>query len=222
MLAAALRADPEAGNLRFPVTPPSSSPVSRRLGASLDRNPERQADDPDRTGLPGLATRCSSGRATSAGDMPGWSRTSVLRRRKTALSSTELRASESLRQELNPHLGRTKGACLPLTLRRLDVHGDGGSRTRNLPGASGLLCQLSFIPGLCCVKVRTDGVEPPQREAPRLQRGELTGCSASAYKKGDRPDSNRYREDHDLGCCRYTTATMNKRGRPGSNRRPFA
>ena len=26
--------------------------------------------------------------------------------------------------------------------------------------------------------------------------------------KGDRPDSNRYREDHDLGCCRYTTATM--------------
>ena len=27
-------------------------------------------------------------------------------------------------------------------------------------------------------------------------------------EKGDRPDSNRYREDHDLGCCRYTTATM--------------
>ena len=26
--------------------------------------------------------------------------------------------------------------------------------------------------------------------------------------RGDRPDSNRYREDHDLGCCRYTTATM--------------
>jgi ketosteroid isomerase-like protein len=35
--------------------------------------------------------------------------------------STELRAcAESLRQESNPHLNRTKGACLPLTLRRLE------------------------------------------------------------------------------------------------------
>jgi hypothetical protein len=43
--------------------------------------------------------------------------------------------------------------------------------------------------------MRTDGVEPPQHEAPRLQRGELTGCSASAYVngKGGRPGSNRRR-----------------------------
>jgi hypothetical protein len=43
--------------------------------------------------------------------------------------------------------------------------------------------------------MRTDGVEPPQHEAPRLQRGELTGCSASAYVngKGGRPGSNRLR-----------------------------
>ena len=27
-------------------------------------------------------------------------------------------------------------------------------------------------------------------------------------EKGGRPDSNRHREAHDLGCCRYTTATM--------------
>ena len=107
---------------------------------------------------------------------------------------------ESLRQELNPHLGRTKGACLPLTLRRLGVHGDGGSRTRNRPGASGLLCHLSFIPrGL--ELMRTDGVEPSQREASRLQRDELTGCSASARRRGDRPDSNRYREDHGAARC---------------------
>ena len=26
--------------------------------------------------------------------------------------------------------------------------------------------------------------------------------------KGGRPDSNRDLEDHDLGCCRYTTTTM--------------
>ena len=34
-------------------------------------------------------------------------------------------------------------------------------------------------------------------------------------RKGDRPDSNRYREDHDLGCCRYTTVTMNGAGTTG-------
>ena len=36
--------------------------------------------------------------------------------------STELRAwGRSLRQDSNPHLGRTTGACLPLTLRRLEM-----------------------------------------------------------------------------------------------------
>ena len=52
---------------------------------------------------------------------PGWSRTSGLCRRRTALSPLSYgRTKRSLRQELNPHLGRTKGACLPLTLRRLE------------------------------------------------------------------------------------------------------
>ena len=39
---------------------------------------------------------------------------------QTSALSAELRAfdAESLRQDSNPHLGRTKGACLPLTLRR--------------------------------------------------------------------------------------------------------
>ena len=37
----------------------------------------------------------------------------------------------------------------------------------------------------------------------------------SNNEKGDRPDSNRYREDHDLGCCRYTTATMKRTGTTG-------
>src|SRR5206468_9531013 len=50
---------------------------------------------------------------------PGWSRTSGLCRRRAALSPLSYgRTKRSLRQELNPHLGRTKGACLPLTLRR--------------------------------------------------------------------------------------------------------
>jgi hypothetical protein len=54
--------------------------------------------------------------------------------------------------------------------------------------------------------VRTDGVEPPQHEAAALQAVELT--NAQRPHEGDRPDSNRRLEVHDLGCCRYTTATM--------------
>ena len=37
----------------------------------------------------------------------------------------------------------------------------------------------------------------------------------SNNEKGDRPDSNRYREDHDLGCCRYTTVTVGEAGTTG-------
>ncbi len=85
--------------------------------------------------------------------------------------------ARSLRQESNPHLGRTKGACLPLTLRRLD--GDGGSRTRSSSLQARCSATRASSPGWSN-RVRTDGVEPPQREAPRLQRGELTRCSASA------------------------------------------
>ena len=70
--------------------------------------------------------------------------------------------------------------------------------------------------------MRTGGVEPPQRVATGLQPAEHADARRPREKqKGDRPDSNRYREDHDLGCCRYTTATM-KRGRPDSNRRLLA
>ena len=69
-------------------------------------------------------------------------------------------------------------------------------------------------------RVRTGGVEPPQPEAAGLQPAELADAQRP-QGKGGRPGSNRYREDHDLGCCRYTTVTM-KRGRPGSNRRPLA
>src|SRR6476619_1763475 len=43
----------------------------------------------------------------------------------------------------------------------------------------------------------TRDVKPVPQASQRVFRG----------KQGDRPDSNRYREDHDLGCCHYTTAT---------------
>ena len=61
-----------------------------------------------------------------------------------------------------------------------------------------------------------------QRYTPHLQRGELTKCSASAIERGGRPDSNRNLEDHDLGCCRYTTTTMAPMPAPASADLPFA
>jgi hypothetical protein len=47
------------------------------------------------------------------------------------------------------------------------------------------------------------------------QRGysPLSSPVLSVRAKGDRPDSNRYREVHDLGCCRYTTVTATKSSR---------
>jgi hypothetical protein len=98
-----------------------------------------------------------------------------------------------------------------------------------LPGT-----RAGHSPSSCCGPklVETAGVEPAP---PRCKRGALPPelrprgdadgwtrtttargtaftarrahqCSASA-RKGGRPDSNRNLEDHDLGCCRYTTAT---------------
>jgi hypothetical protein len=126
------------------------------------------------------------------GGTPGWNRTSVLCRRRAALSSSELRAFvRSLRQESNPHLGRTKGACLPFTLRRLEG-GDGGSRTRS-----------SSVQARCSTfRASSPNAAPRQLEAPGLQPGELTGCSVSASRWGGRPGSNRRRGDHDPGCFR--------------------
>ena len=50
------------------------------------------------------------------------------------------------------------------------------------------------------VAMRTGGVEPPQPEAAGLQPVELSLLSVRVTW-GDRPDSNRYRELHRLGCC---------------------
>ena len=41
---------------------------------------------------------------------------------------------------------------------------------------------------------------------------QLPVLSVRRRRQGGRPDSNRYREDHDLGCCRYTTATTLRSG----------
>ena len=75
-----------------------------------------------------------------------------------------------------------------------------------LLGASEVLCHQSFIP-----KVRTDGVEPPQPEAPRLQRGELTRAQRPRRRVADRirTDASGITTP---GASRYTTATMETNG----------
>ena len=125
-----------------------SSPCCR-LHHGLMRSGRPGSNGPRRAGDPVLFRLSYVRRYARLGAMLA-PRCARIRKRGTTVPRDpphrDRRACESLRQELNPHLGRTKGACLPLTLRRRDVDGDGGSRTRNRPGASGLLCHLSFIP----------------------------------------------------------------------------
>jgi hypothetical protein len=106
-----------------------------------------------------------------------------------------------------------------LTLRRREG-GDGRSRTDIFLVASEVLVRLSYIPELIereCGRVESNHhSEKPQGYG--LLSSPMLGVRLA---EGGRPDSNRYREDHDLGCCRYTTATI-ERGRPDSNRRPLA
>ena len=70
--------------------------------------------------------------------------------------------------------------------------------------------------------MRTDGVEPPQHEAPRLQRGELTSLLSVRVSEGwpaglEPAPTGITTPDASV----YTTATT-RRGRPDSNRRLLA
>ena len=110
--------------------------------------------------------------------------------------STELRACvrrRSLRQESNPHLGLTGGACLPLnTTEAMEW------RRRELEPAPPR-CKRGALPDeLHPHWMRTDGVEPPQHEAAALQAGELTNAQRPR-DEGDRPDLNRRCGDHEWG-----------------------
>jgi hypothetical protein len=68
---------------------------------------------------------------------------------------------------------------------------------------------LSYVP----VEVRTGGVD---HHSAWLRRYKPRNSPVLSVRgKGDRPDSNRYREDHNLECCRYTTVTRKKAGTTG-------
>ena len=125
--------------------------------------------------------------------------------------------SRSLRQESNPHLGRTKGACLPLTLRRL-----GWRRWESNPR-----------PPRC-----KRGALPPELRPPGVQCGRVESNHHSARRRGYSPLSSPMLSVRvNLGVAERTrtdTAGLTTpdaalhhghhelRGRPGSNRRPLA
>jgi hypothetical protein len=142
-------------------------------------------------------------------DTPGWTRTSGLCRRRTALCPLSYGRVKSLRQESNPHLGRTKGACLPLTLRRREVE------TAGLEPASSR-CKRGALPvELRPQGVRTDGFEPPQPEATGLQPVELTNARRpqEGWPTGFEP-APRGSRPRDAP----VTPQPPRRGRPDSNR----
>jgi hypothetical protein len=68
-------------------------------------------------------------------------------------------------------------------------------------------CKRGALPPELHPQVRTDGVEPPQPEAPRLQRGELTRAQRPRTGVADRirTDASGITTP---GASRYTTATM--------------
>jgi hypothetical protein len=136
----------------------------------------------------------------------------------SALSTEQERSKKSPRQELNPHLGRTKGACLPLTLRRRVGSGDGGTRTHIGLVASEVLFQLSDVPGIKCGRVESN-----HHSARRRGYSPLSSPGAQRPHEGA---TDRIR----TGTARITTSDAavtprpprwNERGRPDSNRRPI-
>ena len=152
---------------------------------------------------------------------PGWSRTSGLCRGRAAICPLRYERSkrESPRQELNPHLGRTKGACLPLTLRRRRWRRQGSNLL--LLGASEVLFPLSYVPRMQSADgwSRTTTALRQRRYRPR------SSAMLSVRMWSDRPDSNRHRGDHDPGCLplhhSHSIGGYVWRGRPDSNRRPL-
>ena len=140
--------------------------VPRFPGASLRARCRRDSVRPHGPSAGGCAAARGGGQSPTPAreaSTPGWSRTSA-----PAVSEqcSPLSYGREPPAGFEPAPRPYKGRVLPLTLRRLD--GDGGSRTHS--SSVQARCSATRHPQ----KARTDGVEPPQPEAPGLQPGELT------------------------------------------------
>ena len=148
-----------------PHGPKAALPVDNRIAPARDDLSDRPARTRTWTGEVGA--RCASGYTT------GLREANDVRR--------------SLRQESNPHLGRTKGACLPLTLRRLRWR----RRESNplLLVASEVLYRQSFVPSNRKWEARAAARSRPSRlaptHAPTRGRGHAGGCRSRAAGSPD-------------------------------------
>ena len=100
---------------------------------------------------------------------------------------------------------------MPLTLRRRKWRRSGSNR--HLPR-----CKRGALPVELHPQVNECGRADSTHHSARPQGYSLLSSPMLGVRtRGGRPDSNRYREVHDLGCCRYTTTTthVNEAGTTG-------
>jgi hypothetical protein len=155
--------------------------------ATIVQQQARQDSNPDRRGWSSPCSRLHhrpTKRTTRIERVsPEW--------RSGALPS-ELRPRRSLRQDSNPHLGRTKGACLPLTLRRRS--GDGGSRTRSSSLQARRPSTRASSPGRCR-RMESNHHSARHRDYSAGSSPVLSVCRRVADRIRTGTD-----EAHDLGC----------------------
>ena len=145
---------------------------------------------------------------------PGWSRTSGLCRRRTALSPLSYGRMNEPPAGVEPAPRPYKGRVLAVDTTEAEVETAGVEPAPPRCKRGALPHELH--PQGADGWTRTITARGNAFTARRARR-----CSASA-RRGDRPDSNRFHEVHNLGCWPLHHSHQDERGRPDSNRRPLA
>jgi hypothetical protein len=115
---------------------------------------------------------------------PGWSRTSGLCRRRTALSPLSYGRTKEPPAGIEPAPRPYKGRVLAVDTT--EAKWRRSESNRHLPR-----CKRGARPVELHPRVRTGGVEPPQHEATGLQPAELAVAQRPRGSEGGRPGSNR-------------------------------
>jgi hypothetical protein len=162
------------------------------------------------SGRPGSNGRPRSGapvlcRLSYVRETPGRSRTGDLCRRRAALCPLSYGRVKEPPAGIEPAPRPYKGRVLAVdtTEARSDRDGDGGSRTRSSSVQARCSSRRTSSPCRCGRVESNHHSRGPRGYSP------LSSPMLGVRKnQGDRPGSNRHCEDHDLGCCRYTTVTV--------------
>jgi hypothetical protein len=171
------------------------------------------------SGRPGSNGRPRSGapvlcRLSYVRETPGRSRTGDLCRRRAALCPLSYGRVKEPPAGIEPAPRPYKGRVLAVDTTEARG-GDGRSRTDIALVASEVL-SVELRPQRRCGRVESNHHSSGPRgysplSSPMLSvRKRPAPRSGFGFRKnqGDRPGSNRHCEDHDLGCCRYTTVTV--------------